>query len=424
MLFKVPNSIKLFIEIYAGKLGNEKSRLIPLYMAGILFSPGKRTMTSLGSSILSDQRHKTAVCKFFRRKTFCSRDILLRILKRLISEELKTYGPAGEWVLIIDGTCTRRGSFTKIANAVQYKTKDSSNKGVSTKAHTFVMGILVSPRGIRYPLRSSYYTKEYCKENRVALKTQNEIAAELYREFRKFLPYRVNMVVLADSFFDSKTMFQAIDRSNTVYLTPADRDRNCNLRYGTEKLHERGKKRKNLTTLTVQEGLEPRTSGQRRFARTDRVGKSENVYRITGETLEIPGAGLCRVVYSWKKKPRTREYSYRVLLCSDPSWSNEKIAEFYALRWQVEMFFRELKSELGIGDFSGQDFEAFERFVDVCLLAFMFLEWHRVELAAKTRSLKEKGRLKVIRTRGMIAKIREDENKLLLMEAKRLNLVA
>jgi len=58
MLFKVPDSINLFIEKYAGSLGNEKSRLIPLYMAGILFSPGKRTMTSLGRTVLSEQRRQ------------------------------------------------------------------------------------------------------------------------------------------------------------------------------------------------------------------------------------------------------------------------------------------------------------------------------------------------------------------------------
>jgi len=86
--------------------------------------------------------------------------------------------------------------------------------------------------------------------------------------------------------------------------------------------------------------------------------------------------------------------------------------------------FRELKSELGIGDFSGQDFEAFERFIDVSLLAFMYLEWCRVQNANSARSRKEKGRLKIMRTRGMNVKIREDENKMLLMEAKRLKLVA
>ena len=34
----------------------------------------------------------------------------------------------------------------------------------------------------------------------------------------------------------------------------------------------------------------------------------------------------------------------------------------YALRWQIEVFFRELKSDMGLEDDSGGDFRAYERF--------------------------------------------------------------
>ena len=124
MLLKVPDSIKRFIEKYAGNPGNEKSKLLPIYMAGILFTPGKRTMTALGDTILTDRRHKTSVCKFFRRKTFRSQDLTMQVIRRLISEVLKIYGMAGEWILMIDGTSARRGAFSKIANAVQFRLED------------------------------------------------------------------------------------------------------------------------------------------------------------------------------------------------------------------------------------------------------------------------------------------------------------
>jgi IS4 transposase len=81
--------------------------------------------------------------------------------------------------------------------------------------------------------------------------------------------------------------------------------------------------------------------------------------------------------------------------------SVEEVIEFYALRWQIEIFFRELKSDLGLGDFCGRDFKAFERFVDLCLLSFLFLEIFRLKKIEKTSSKLEKGKLKLMRTRGL-----------------------
>jgi len=95
-------------------------------------------------------------------------------------------------------------------------------------------------------------------------------------------------------------------------------------------------------------------------------------------------------------------------MCSDPSWPDEKGAEFYALRWQIEIFFRERKSDLGLCDFTGQDFESYERYVDVCLMAFLFLEWFRASRMKIARTRKEIGRWKVARTRGLKILVRQE----------------
>lgn len=426
MIITVPDSIKQFAKKYLSKLGNNKSELLPLYVAGFLLGVGKRTYTTLGSTIFLEQRHKTAVSKFFRRKTFNSREILDDVLKKIIFEELKLHGMSGEWVLLIDGTCTRRGGFTKIGNAIQYKEKKQSIKGRSTKAHTFVMGELISPHGRRYPVRFSFYTKDYCKEKNIPYKTQNDIAMEIVDLFRQFLPPVVQLVVIADSYFDSKKMFECTDRKNTVFITSTDRDRTHKLRYGTEKLHERAKDMKKPRTFILTKGDEPYTRKQCRFSHPEMKGKIKQRYSVTGEALNVSGIGKCRVVYSWKKKSGKNNsgQSLRVILCSNTSWSDEKVAEFYALRWQIEIFFRELKSDLGLNDFCGQDFESFERYVDVCLLSFVFLEWHRAMKIEATHSRKEKSQLTIIRTRGLKSLIRQEAVQETFRALERLKLVA
>jgi len=426
MVVRVPESIKQFAKKYLSNLGNSKSELLPLYMAGFLLGVGKRTYTTLGSTVFLEQRHKTAVSKFFRRKTFNSGKIIGDALRKTILEELKLSGMKQEWILLIDGTCTRRGGFTKIGNAIKYREKNNSGRGRSTKAHTFVMGVLFSPHGKRYPVRFSFYTKEYCKNKNIPYKTQNDIAIEIIELFRRILPSAAKLVVIADSYFDSKKIFGYIDRSNTIFITSADRDRTSKHRYGTEKLHERTKNMKRLRTFVLTKGGEPYTQEQCRFSHPEMRGKIKQKYRITGEALNVSGVGKCRVVYSWKKKSDRRKSgeSLRVILCSDPSWPDEKVTEFYAMRWQIEIFFRELKSDMGLSDFCGQDFESFERYIDICLLSFLFLEWHRSMKIVASRSRREKSQLKILRTRGMKILIRHEATRQTFLEVKRLKLVA
>jgi hypothetical protein len=401
MVINAPVFIKHFSEIFLSGLPNNKGKQLADYMTGILLAPGKKTLTSLGSILLGNKRHKTIVSKFFRRAGFKSSEILNRSARRMIQQSTQSSAKKGNWVLLIDGTCTRRGAFSKISNAIQYKEKKSSAKGVSTKAHTFIMGLLISPvNGIRIPFRFSYYTAGYCKEKGIQYRKQNDIAGELIQSVRSLLPAKLKLIVVADSFFDAKSIYSVLDRRNTVFITSIDSNRVCKRSYGTEKIHLRGKKKKDYKNFILIKGKECWTSIQARFSHPGLKEEKRMIkFRITGEALKISGAGKVSVAYSWKKKGK-KEY-FKALLCTDPSWSPEMISEYYLLRWQIEIFFRELKSGLGLADFSGQSFEAFERFVDLCLLSFLFLEWLRIQLMSKTKNRRETGELKRVRTHGL-----------------------
>jgi IS4 transposase len=83
------------------------------------------------------------------------------------------------------------------------------------------------------------------------------------------------------------------------------------------------------------------------------------------------------------RKIKNGKSSFKVLLCNNPNLCDRHILEMYALRWQVEIFFRELKSDLGAADFSGQHFDAFERYLDLILLSYLYLEWNRWQVIQK-----------------------------------------
>jgi hypothetical protein len=59
-----------------------------------------------------------------------------------------------------------------------------------------------------------------------------------------------------------------------------------------------------------------------------------------------------------------------------------------------------LKSEIGLCDYSGKDFGACERFVDICLLAYLFLEWDRSQKLKEEKSKKKKEKSNSIEQKG------------------------
>lgn len=418
MCIKVVDEIKDFLEDFSNSIGERKRDVLLRYLTAIIMGDGKRTLKSFCTTILTEQRCKTTAGKALRRKRFHTRNIHQEMIRGLIANIVKYFGKSGEWVLLIDGTATRRGALTKIQNGIKYREKKSSAKGWSTKAHLFVMGLLIAPNGYRIPFtRYTYYSRSFCKKHGMKHVSQIELAAMMVAELRSYLPYPVKIAVIADAFFDSKSMFQACRENRVVFITPADRARkHIHIFRYHENLHQRGRDRKmkDFRTFRIVKGDEQWTRFHLRPSNQYIEGKIKHLYRVMGEKLNVSGLGDTRVVFSHKSKSGkkwTGSKSFMVLLCSDPDWDERKIVEYYALRWQIEIFFRELKSDLGLGDFSGQDFRAFERFVDLCLMSFAFLEWYRMMRMRSTRSRKEQGKLQIMRTRGLKSILKEEQLK-------------
>ena len=410
-----PNSIKHFSSKVLKNTTKQKQKVLPGYLASIVLNFSRKTsMTSIGKTLLKSTKFKTTVSQFFRGKYFHSQQILQDAIQ-IIIQDFARICSTGTVVLALDGCCFQRGSETKIENAIQYRRKKTKSKGRSTKAHTFLLGLIILPNGFRLPApRYTYYTKSYCKKHDIDYKTQHDLAVEMIREVRSMLPASVKFVVLADSFFDSKQIFDACNEIKAIFITPADSARvhsRVKKNGKREKLHERAKNQKrNCRTVRIKKGQAKYVKNHIRFA-SGSVGKKEDTYRATSELLDVSRLGKTRVVYSWKMKTRkikNGKSSSKVLLCNDVTLCDRQILELYALRWQVEIFFRELKSDLGAADFAGQYFDAFERFLDLVLLSYLYLEWKRHKSIEEEKSPKVKGKLRKLRTRGLIELVREE----------------
>ena len=68
----------------------------------------------------------------------------------------------------------------------------------------------------------------------------------------------------------------------------------------------------------------------------------------------------------------------RYILTDKLDINTAEILTIYSYRWQIELYFKELKSYLGLGNYQMLPFKAIVRHVDCVIMAFMYLEYLRI----------------------------------------------
>src|SRR5262249_34279114 len=85
-----------------------------------------------------------------------------------------------------------------------------------------------------------------------------------------------------------------------------------------------------------------------------------------------------QVPYDRHERPQPKRWQAKVLACTDPTATAQQVVEWYEVRWQIEIFFRELKSRMQFGCYVLMKFEAVERYLDLVLMGFLLLELQRL----------------------------------------------
>ncbi len=409
-------------------LGERISRLLPSILTTFVLSKAKRTQTELARSVLSMACHKSTMSRIFRDRRFRSRDLYRQALAWAVARLLAMYPEHDSfvWLVAIDGTSTSRGAFTKIAGANQFREKKTHAKGRSTKAHTFLMGILITHEGVRAALpRYTCFPKDHRGPGRPRQHrlTQQDLMCLMLRDLAKLLPKRIKLVVTADEYFEGKKLFALARRLGFVAIVPVDSkrcfadDRTPSKSNG-RRIHDRGLglALETFERVDLRRGSE-KTVSYRRYDARKPGPKDHRTYWVRHERRTVTGLGLVGVIYSRKSpvyEPQ-RNFegkTFKVLVCSDPSWMGATVVEWFEMRWTaIEIFFREIKQELGLAHYVGQDLQAFERHVDMVLLSFLYLEMNRLDVLKTTCSTTERAGAKHARTQGMQALVRREASR-------------
>lgn len=429
---------------------------LPAIVAGVVLTTGRRrSLTAIGGAVHTARRDKATVSRMLTARDFRSRDLHWEVINRALAKLApKKRGRKRKWLLALDGTAVKRGAETKIKGGIQSektkkkrrktkavsplaKDKDkSSKKGRRTKYHTFLVATLTTHTGVRIPLaRHTCDPKDFKRPGKPKSRreTQMDLSKILMTRVQKMKPEGVELVVVADSAFDcSKLYTLAMDKERGfVLITPTDSnrcfadDKNPSKSNG-ERIRDYGLSLSgnDFCRLDLRRGSE-KTVRYRRYSARKPTSKDRRTYWLRHEARTVAGLGTVGIVYSWKTpvyEPRRnfRKKSFKILFCSDPTWSAERIVEWYECRWTaIEIVIRELKQQLGFADYAGQDLNALERHIDLVLLSFLYLEIER------SRILEDPGeraavaaRAAASRTYGMQEVVRQEANRELIETMK------
>lgn len=370
-------------------------------MITFMMHMGRMSASQAAGAVRTDTRHRAQVTRFLTKSDLgnSSQDYQL-LANALIEIESRR---RGKWLFLVDKTCcSRQGVKTKntfnTGNRKRRPKKGrryNKKKNAPKRCHGFVAGLLITPSGHRIPFHRCYYTKDYCETKKIDHRTESELAAVLVRMLP--MPEGAHVMVIGDTAYDAAVVREACQERGFKWITPSNPERVMTSEKPRPKVSSRlsDLKARQFSPVRLTPG-KGKYVAQRRVAAC-RIGpkaKTRTFYAHK-ESLQVHSVGKVQVVFSTKEKPKNGKPVERdkakILMTNDLTLSMAEIIELYDLRWQIELFFKELKSTLGLHQYRFLEFEAVESWVECCLITYLYLEWYRAKKLSR-RDLSKKAK--------------------------------
>jgi hypothetical protein len=273
---------------------------------------------------------------------------------------------------------------------------------------------------VRIPYWLPYYTRDYCQVLRLPYLTQTQLAAELIAALP--LPPAARLVVLGDTAFEAESIRRACEARGGHWVVPLN----------PERVLAGAKPRRQVRSLLKELSadaftrirLEPSSdayAAQRRAARCRRRSlRKGRSYWVHSRMADVHSVGRVVLLFSNKEGLRDGEAGRadKVLMSNATEESVSQLLTWYGLRWQIELFFKELKGELKLGQYRFVQFRQVEGWVELCVASLAYLEWYRAralrrrDLSAEKRADWEAARAHGVKEELRAALEREDIEKM------------
>jgi hypothetical protein len=397
-------------------LGKVATRMVMRMVLAFMLHRGRMSCSAAGGMIASHSVHRGQVTRFLCRPCWRRVDHNAALREALLRQETAR----GKFLFLVDATMsTQAGLKTQNTFSTGHRKRRpkkgrryNQKKTIHKKVHSFTFGLLITPSGFRIPFHIPHYTKEYCRARGIAHQTTAECAAQLIRDLP--LPDEAEVIVLGDTAYDAKVVREACADRDYSWIVPANPERVYEGPTGQRpQLRSRLKDWKGLSLETIRlRASTGKYAGYRRLSRW-RVGPKQKprVYYATQENCAVRRVGDVRLIFSTMKPnlQKATPNDVKILMTNATQLSLGEVLELYAIRWQIELFFKELKSTLGVCQYQFEQFSAVEGWMDCAMTTVLFLETLRAKRLADRRLSEQRRRWwEAQRLHGLCAAFRQE----------------
>lgn len=365
-IVRIPKKVKGFFKPLRPCFSKPQWRHVQAIVLAMAIVWGKRNIQRLRESLGPDFPHRTKANDFVVSILWDPETAL----RKSALAQLKAMKPGEreEIFLILDDTgIPKRGK--EMEGAKSFKDHVT---GEFRWGHTVLFAfILFRNKLIPWSLKL-YLGKDYCSDEGIIFQKLTEMAAQIIRGFE--VPGGLKVTVLFDSYYLAQKVVWACVAKGFFFISTLKRNRNLWSEGRKQKIGKLGKKLLKKKTAKI----------------LLRNGKGQNVtYRTKQIEAEVPKAGG-KVVIVFSR--RGKEKGFLAIVTNDLGLSEKTVLKRYAKRWWIEVFFKEGKQLLGLGDYKSRDLEGIKRHLHLVALAFGLLT-HIASANEKGKRTKQNQRL-------------------------------
>jgi hypothetical protein len=303
------------------------------------------------SACLPEGGHRTSHGRFMTRAAWDGAELLEDAVRR----ELKRMKPRAKEIiyLIIDDH-----RVAKRARKMAGISKIWEHKGQRfVYGHIVVTGAILF-RGVIFPWRFDLWLPKSCGQR--GYRKTTEMAAATIRDFSA--PAGLKVRVLFDAFYLCPIVTQACENKGFSWFSVAARNRTFT-RVGAamQKIGQLGPGRLKYAGQNVRM---PRSRGTTKL----------RIAHVDGDLARI---GRVRLVFS--KRPRDQWKNLVAFATNETRLDARTIVSVYERRWRIEVLFKELEGDLGLGDYQVLTHLGIVHHLHLCGLVHVLLTHHSMD---------------------------------------------
>lgn len=350
-----------------------------VFVWGVMLSSTGATLAKL-NAVAGSGRHVCGLARFLSESPW-SVELLSERLLRLV---IRTCGPGGDRLIIaLDDTDSPHPSAKKLFGLSRHFDADASKDMVVTRlGHCWLtMSLLVKTstgQWLGFCFRAWLYIRQKDCPKGVPDKgipdwpyrDKLELAAEAMRDF--CWPHGIRRLVVADAFYAKADManhdFDLLSRltgANTFYESPPPRTG----KRGRPQKYGRCWKLKDWAAQATFQACIIMRYGREESAMIAMVIGLRKGWNRPAKIIAI----------------REEDGHVTFLVTTDLTMSSEEMVEFYAARFQIELGYRELKTDLGLADSLVRSRPAVIRYIHLMMVAQSLLKLAAIDLQKELR---------------------------------------